>query len=88
MTGVSEGKVYGGLLVWANSAWRKFINELEGLDPDVYNNLWMARANATNPKSIDPDHDKWRHLVQQAFFEGYQEGFSSRILNGEINGNE
>lgn len=85
MTGTSEDKYHGGLLAWANSAWRKFIDGLEGIDPDVYKNLWMRRANATDPKSIDPDHDKWRHLVQQAFFEGYQEGFSSRILKGDVN---
>ena len=85
MVGVSEGKSYGGLLAWANTEWRKFIDQLETIDPDVYNNLWMLRSNLSDPKSISSDHDKWRHLVQQAFFEGYQQGFSSRILKGDVN---
>lgn len=85
MTGVSEGKYHGGLLAWANTEWRKFIDTLEVADPDTYNNLWMAAHKTTDPKSIDPDFNKWRHLVQQAFFVGYEEGFSSRILKGDAN---
>jgi hypothetical protein len=75
----------GGLLAWANKDWRKFIDTLEVANPDTYNDLWMQVGDKTNPKSIDEKYQQWRALVQQAFFEGYQEGFSSRILKGDVN---
>jgi hypothetical protein len=82
---MSEGKSYGGLLAWANKDWRKFIDTLEVVNPDIYNNLWMQVGDKTNPKSIDERYQQWRALVQSAFFEGYQEGFTNRILRGDAN---
>ena len=66
----------------ANQRWRKFIDQLEASQPDVYKNLWL-KAPASDPKVISEDYHAWRTLVQQAFFEGYEAGFTDRIFNGE-----
>ena len=62
--------------------WRKFIDQLEAINPDVYKNLWM-KSDKTSPKVISEDYLKWRALVQGAFIAGYEAGFIDRIFKGD-----
>ena len=66
----------------ALEAWKKFIDGLEANNADVYLNLWMGTSKAV-PKIIGDDYQKWRHLVQGAFLEGYEAGFTDRLFKGE-----
>jgi hypothetical protein len=43
----------------------------------------MQVGDKTNPISIDNRYQEWRHLVQSAFFGGYEAGFTDRIFKGE-----
>ena len=60
----------------AHMEWRKFINDLEANNADVYLNLWM-KAPADNPT-----------LVQGAFLAGFEAGFTARLFNGEQDGED
>jgi hypothetical protein len=66
----------------ALEAWKKFIDGLEANNADVYLDLWM-RTNEKDPKIIGDNYQKWRHLVQGAFLEGYEAGFTDRLFKGE-----
>lgn len=95
MTGVSEGK-YGGLLAWANVEWRKWVDTMHGqhnpskvpltAEQSLFVDMWYPPKG--NADTISERTMSWKYFVQQAFFDGYQAGFTSRILNGETNGNE
>jgi hypothetical protein len=71
-----------GVDLHAHEAWKKFIDGLEANNADVYLNLWM-RTNEKDPKIIGDNYQKWRHLVQGAFLEGYEAGFTDRLFKGE-----
>lgn len=62
--------------------WRKFIDQLEANNPDVYKNIWL-KAPANNQKEMSDDYQQWRYLVQGAFIEGYEAGFTDRIFKGD-----
>jgi len=70
------------VMIEANNNWRKFIDQLEANNPDVYKNIWL-KAPASDPKVISEDYHAWRNLVQQAFFEGYEAGFTDRLFKGD-----
>ena len=69
----------------ANKEWRKFIDILEIHDTETYRNLWVKVGDKTNPKTIDASYQQWRNLVQKAFFNGYEAGFTNRLFKGDIN---
>jgi len=65
----------------AGQAWRDFIDLLEEVNPDVYKNIWI-KAPKNDPKVIGEDFEKWRALVQGAFFAGYFRG-KEKMITGE-----
>lgn len=58
----------------ANKEWRKFIDILEIHDTETYRNLLVSG-----------DYPAWQNLVQKAFFNGYEAGFTNRLFKGDIN---
>ena len=72
-----------GINLHAYEEYRNFIDNLEKNNPDMYLNLWMQAGDKTNPKTIDDNYHQWRTLVQGAFMEGYQAGFTDRIFKGD-----
>lgn len=72
-----------GVDIHAYEEYRNFIDRLEANDTDTYLNLWMQVGDKTNPKTIDANYQQWRTLVQGAFIEGYQAGFTDRLFKGE-----
>ena len=62
-------------------AWREFIDQLEAVNADVYENLWMKKE-PSNPKSISHEWQQWRYLVQGAFLAGYNRG-KQKMITGE-----
>ena len=71
------------VMIEANKEWRKFIDILEQHDKETYLNLWMKVPSATD-KVISNDYQRWRHIVQKAFFDGYEAGFTDRLFKGKL----
>jgi endo-beta-N-acetylglucosaminidase D len=66
----------------ANKEWRKFIDILEIHDTETYRNLWLKKTVA---QVVSGDYPAWQNLVQKAFFNGYEAGFTNRLFKGDIN---
>jgi hypothetical protein len=64
----------------ANKEWRKFIDILEIHDTETYRNLWLKKNVA---QVVSGDYPAWQNLVQKAFFNGYEAGFTNRLFKAQ-----